>query len=345
MENTPARYVAIDEEGYPLLGELRVTDREIGLEILQNLKRNKNGSFKTTIHGETYFVENFDDPLIVQSIEKKSDGWLVQFPYGDTAKLDFDSLAVDEWDRFHGRTEQEIPFVFSRKAQAMLFNAVDSFDDDSLTVDGRTHELNPWLQAEDPLSEAKFWSKLYLDSETGWELNRPAPALVDMFPRMKWPKSRILVLGAGSGNDAAFFAEHGHLVTAVDISEEALKRAKEKYGHLDNIQWVKTDLFKLPTDFEDRFDIVFEHTCYCAIDPAQRNELVKTWLRCLTHKGHLFGIFFVNDKQIGPPFGGSEWEVRERLRKHFDFRFWGRWRQSPEGRHGMELFVFAEKKS
>lgn len=345
MENTQARYVAIDEEGYPLLGELRVADREIGLEILQNLKRNDNGSFKTTLHGETYFVESFDDPLVAQTVEKKSGQWILQFPYGDLAKLDFSTLSLDEWDRFHGRTEQNIPFVFSRKAQALFFNAVDSFDDDSVTVDGKTFSLKPWLQTHEAVGNSKYWTTLYQNSQPPWELEQPAPALADMFPRMKWPKSRILILGAGSGNDAAFFAEHGHLVTAVDISEEAIQRGQKKYGHLGNIRWLQADAFKLPSEFDDRFDLVFEHTCYCAIDPSRRTELVKTWLRCLTHKGHLFGIFFVNDRQVGPPFGGSEWEVRERLRKHFDFRFWGRWHQSPPHRHGCELFVFAEKKN
>lgn len=332
----------IDEDGFPLFGELRVADPEVGRDLLLNLKRNDFGVFTTELEGKTYYVENFDEPLVVQSFNE-DEGTLI-FPY--EFDLDFlpETLTVDEWDRFHGRTRDGIPWVFSRKAQAMFFDALEEFDDDSITYQEKTYEIPAWLDTEEPVEKSKFWTDLYLKNEGRWELDAPAPALKEMLPRMKWPKSRVLVLGAGSGNDAAYFAEKGHVVTAVDFSEEALAQAKKKYGHLENINWVQSDIFKLPKEFQNSFDVVFEHTCYCAIDPTLRNQLVKTWIQCLVPGGHLLGVFFVNDKPKGPPFGGSEWEVRERLKKTFQFNFWGRWRDSVPNREGAELFVFAQKR-
>jgi hypothetical protein len=92
-----------------------------------------------------------------------------------------------------------------------------------------------------------------------------------------------------------------------------------------------------------QFDLIFEHTCYCAIPPQKRNDLVKVWRRLLTEKGQILGIFFVMPKRTGPPFGGSEWEVRERLIKSFSFKFWQRSCQSVPERLGKELLVLAEK--
>ncbi len=332
----------IDEEGFPHFGELRVSDPEVGRELLENLRRNDFGVFTTELEGKSYFVENFDEPLVVQSFNEDDNKLL--FPY--ELDLDFlpETLRVDEWDRFHGRTRDGIPWVFSRKAQAMFFEALDEFDDDSITYLETTYEIPSWLDESEDVKSAKFWSDIYTKNEGKWELEGPAPALKEMLPRMKWPKARVLILGCGSGNDAAYFAEKGHVVTAVDFSEAALLQAKSKYGHFENIQWLQADLFNLPKNFTGGFDVVFEHTCYCAIDPKLRTKLVKTWIQCLVPGGHLMGVFFVNDKPAGPPIGGLEWEVRERLKKNFQFNFWGRWRDSAANREGSELFIFGKKR-
>lgn len=333
--------LAIDEEGFPLFGELRVQDPEVGRELLLNLAKNDFGVYRTELDDKKYWVENFDAPLVVQNFN--SAGHLI-FPYELELQFLPNTLRLDEWDRFHGSTQDGVSWVFSRKAQAEFFNLLESFDDESVTFKGETFEPEVWLQNEKAVQSPKFWTDRYQTQATGWELQAPAPALVEMLPRMKWPRSRVLILGCGSGNDAAYFAEKGHVVTAVDFSEKALADAQKKYSHLTNITWLQSDIFKLPQSFENSFDIVFEHTCYCAIDPTRRNDLVKKWVQVLVPGGHLMGIFFVNDKMTGPPFGGSEWEVRERLRKKFQFNFWGRWRNSTEKRTGSELFVFAQKK-
>jgi hypothetical protein len=70
---------------------------------------------------------------------------------------------------------------------------------------------------------------------------------------------------------------------------------------------------------------------------------VQKWRELLTEKGLLMGVFFATERRVGPPFGGSEWELRQRLKKHFRFLFWGRWHQSLDRRNGKELFVYAEK--
>jgi SAM-dependent methyltransferase len=158
-------------------------------------------------------------------------------------------------------------------------------------------------------------------------------------------KSKVLVIGCGSGHDAAFFARQGHLVTGVDFSPEAIRRANELYGKIENLSFIQADAFNLPEAWTGRFDLVFEHTCYCAVDPQRRDELARAWRRVLMPQGRLLAVLFVMEKRDGPPWGGNEWEVRERLRKGFNFLYWTRWRKSIERRTATELVLFAQKLS
>jgi SAM-dependent methyltransferase len=350
----PDRYLAIDEEGYPLLGETRITDTSVGAEIFRHLTYASNNAFMTSVGGTEVLVEAFDEPFVAQQVYRvipqgsgassEPHSWRILLPYGVEFSWHLDTLSVDEWDRFHGYTDNKIPFVFSRKAQAAFFEMCEEFDDDSVTLDGKTYVLPPWLTSYPAASDQEFWSNIYRSEAPAWDLGKPAPGLVDLLPRLRLPKSRVLILGCGPGNDAAYFAEHGHNVTAIDVSSEALQEAKKRYGHLQNIKWIEADLFNLGSEYHKAYDLVFEHTCYCAIDPSRRNELVMQWRKCLVDGGFLLGIFFAMERKQAPPFGGTEWELRERLKKNFQFFFWGRLHNSIDRRNGKELLVYAQKK-
>lgn len=340
----PTRFLAIDEEGYVLFDEVRVTDEDVGLEILESLQRLETGSWVATSGGETAFVEAFDEPLVATNISRDGKIWKIEAPYGFSAPFDPASLKADEWDRFHGVTEKGTAFIFSRAAQNTFFRSLDEFDDESVTIDGNRFEIPPlYDRAEKDVDNPDWWTSIYHESgRPGWDLAAPVPELKEMLPRLKLNKSRVLVLGCGEGHDAAEFAREGHIVTAVDFSAEALSRAKTHYGALKNVTWVQSDVFELGPEYDNSFDVIFEHTCFCAIDPERRTELVKLWKRALVPGGHLMGVFFAVHKLTGPPFGSSEWELRERLKKHFRFIFWGRWRRSLPRRQGGELFVYAQ---
>lgn len=346
-------FISIDEEGYFLQGELRLTDQNTGHNLLKNMAKAENGSFVSNIGNQYYFVEPFDEVLIAKSItvDKKAntykDSWHIHCPYETDFTFALDSLRADEWDRFHGRTlHEDIPFVFSRQAQTQFFNLLDSFDDDSITWQGQRYEVLPLYTHTPEVDQEKWWTDVYVNEvNPRWNLAEPAEALKDMLPRLKLPKSRILVLGCGEGHDAALFAQSGHVVTGIDVSPEAIARAKKNYAHLSNLKFEMQDIFNLGTEYNEAYDYIFEHTCFCAINPTRRQEMVKIWNRVLAPGGHLMGVFFCWDKPEGPPFGGSEWELRQRLNKYYEFIFWGRWRKSLLRRQGRELFIFAKKKN
>ena len=346
QQTEPTRFIQVDEDGYFKMDELRVSDAQAGRDWISSLEMDNRGRAWVTIEGKKILVEAFDEPFIALDIEKSDDGsWWISVPYGHKEKANLHAFSLDEWDRFHGRTERGVPFVLSRSAQARFFDTVDEYDDESITIGNERIETKAWLGDNPDVNQSEFWTNIYRTEEPRWELNAPAVALATLGPRLKLTRMRVLVPGAGTGNDAAWFAQQGHIVTALDMSEEAIARAKAKYGHLSGLTFQQADIFNLPSSMYSSFDLVFEHTLYCAISPTRRNELVKVWKRVLTENGHLMGVFFTMDKLQGPPYGGSEWEIRARLQKSFRALYWTRVRESIEKRLGHELFVYAQKVS
>jgi SAM-dependent methyltransferase len=342
----PERYLPIDEEGYWIFDGRRVDDPELGRRLLSNMKLVERDRWVTSMDGENAWVEAFDAPLIARHVSSDAPGFVgIELPYATPMRLPLQSLTVDEWDRFHGVTEAGVPVVLSRQAQVEFFDLLEEFDDESVTIGGQRYATPAWLSAKPDVNQSGFWTDIYQTTPSpNWDLGYATKILPAILPQLKLNRRNVLVLGCGLGHDAAALAELGHLVTGVDFSAAAVEGAQKRYGKIEGLKFVQADAFNLPKEFVGRFDLIFEHTCYCAISPERRSELVDVWNKALTPRGELLAIFFANERRQGPPFGGSEWELRQRLKEHFDFLFWTRWRQSEEERKSQELVVFARKK-
>lgn len=344
--DTISRSVQIDEDGFILALGLRVQDPEYGRVVLDNIRRDGH-RYLSTYNSETIRIESFDDPLVARQCRYIGDEWLeIELPYALKKNVSLKTLRVDSWDRFHGRTSENVSFVMSNQAQMDLFNSASSFNDDSLELGGVHYSIPSMDEVDNKVSSATYWNEHYQEWNQGtkipgWDLDGPAKPLFSILPQIKIPKSRICVVGAGAAHDAAFLAEQGHIVTAVDFSELAIARARERYGNVQNLKFVCDDFFKFCKSHHEQFDLVFEHTFFCAIHPSRRQEVIKAWKSVLTPQGQLLAIFFVITNDEGPPFGATEWELRQRLRPDFDFLYWTRWQQSIPSREGAELVVFA----
>lgn len=340
-------FLMINEQGELLLpgSDLPIKDLETTQELLRNLKLSDNFTLETHFENTKYIVEAFDHPLVAHSVENRGGRIFIQTQAQLFFEVDPKKWSVDDWDRFCGLTTTAAPFRLTERAQEKLFDACDEFDDESFTLGGLRIETPPYYIPTDQIDTAKYWMDVYhTDGKPGWDLGEPAEAFKDMYPRLKLPKCRILVLACGEGHDAAMFAQAGHVVTAVDFSGEGLTRGKKLYGHLENLTFMKEDIFNLPQSWNHSFDVIVEHTCFCAIPPERRKDLVTLWRRLLHEEGQIFGVFFAMLKRAGPPYGSSEWEIRELLRPYFQFLFWSRWRKSLPRRQGKELFILAKKR-
>ena len=156
----PDSFIAIDEEGYFLQCEMRLKEPTTGKTLLKNLAYAENGSFVSNADDRFFFVEAFDEPLVAQQVLCEKDQWRIVCPYETYFDFSLSSLRVDEWDRFHGRTHEKIPFVFSRKAQAQFFNSLEEFDDDSVSWQGKRYEVGPLWPDVSAVDQEKWWSDI-----------------------------------------------------------------------------------------------------------------------------------------------------------------------------------------
>ena len=116
------------------------------------------------------------------------------------------------------------------------------------------------------------WEKRYIEKDTPWDKGEPAPGLVDWLKNQNLdPDARILVPGCGCGHDARAWAEAGFETTGIDLSELALTQARQKYQSIPGLAFFREFLEDEP---QEPYDLIFEHTLYCAIDPARRDEYV-----------------------------------------------------------------------
>ncbi len=181
----------------------------------------------------------------------------------------------------------------------------------------------------------KDWEALYLRGFTGWELSRAAPPLASYFERSSPKGARALVVGCGRGNEARLLAELGARVTAIDIAPTAIEQAKA-IASPHPIEYRVADVFAL-RGRPAAFDLVVEHTCFCAIDPSRRDDFVAAMADALVPGGALVGLFYAHGREGGPPFTVTEEELRERFSPAFEIEALGAARDSIITRRGDEL--------
>jgi SAM-dependent methyltransferase len=182
------------------------------------------------------------------------------------------------------------------------------------------------------------WEELYQQRDTPWEKGRPHPALVDFLAEHGPLAGEICVPGCGSGHDVRALTTATNQVLGIDLAPFAVKKAKSM-ARVANEQYLLADLFALPNELDGRFDWIFEHTCFCAIDPALRRSYVATIVRLLKPGGRLLAIFFLNPDhdEEGPPYCVSRDELEQLFDSSFTIeREWVPARTHP-GREGREL--------
>ena len=168
------------------------------------------------------------------------------------------------------------------------------------------------------------WNRRYEDRDTPWDEGAAHPVLAGMLTHGALT-GRVLVPGCGTGHDVRELARRGLTVVGLDIAPLALERARA-HAAAGSETYEQGDFFLLPPSLRGSFDGVFEHTCFCAIDPSRRADYVDAVLAVLRPGGRLLAVFFAdpdNDGE-GPPFGCTAAEL--------DGLFGGRFRLLEEHR-------------
>jgi SAM-dependent methyltransferase len=187
------------------------------------------------------------------------------------------------------------------------------------------------------------WEAHYVTNDMPWEKGAPHPALVDYLTRSQ-VRGKVLVPGCGTGHDVRALAAHGADPVGFDIAPSAISSA-QTFPRAGTEIYVLGDLFNLDPALVGTFDWVFEHTCFCAIDPSQREAYVRGVHAALKPGGHLLAIFYLdpgNDSpDEGPPFEVSIAELDRLFLPSFELvEEWlpEKTHAGREGREWMRLF-------
>jgi len=147
------------------------------------------------------------------------------------------------------------------------------------------------------------WEARYKEGDTPWDLGRAHPELLARLRDGDFGRpGRALVPGCGRGYDALALASFGWKVTAVDLvdmPEKLLVPLRERGG-----EFLVTDA--LDYRGSEPYQAIFDHTFFCAVDPAQRSDWGKMIDRNLALNGRLFCLVYPVDRPLelgGPPWG------------------------------------------
>ncbi len=122
-----------------------------------------------------------------------------------------------------------------------------------------------------------------------WEKGAPSPGLVDFLaahPDLK--RGTVGVPGCGTGHDVREFAKAGFDAFGFDLAPSAISLAEKRTKAAG-----LTAKFQLADFLRDeppqKFDWLFEHTLFCAIQPRERDDYVRAVLRWLEAGRELSG--------------------------------------------------------
>ena len=188
------------------------------------------------------------------------------------------------------------------------------------------------------------WESKYQAGDTPWDKGGPSPGLLDFLAEQP-VRGRVLVPGCGLGHDVRALAAGAEEVVGLDIAPSAVEGARG-FPRVGGERYEQADLFDLPPPLRGHFDWVWEHTCFCAIDPSQRAAYVEAVTGALRPGGHLLAVFYLdpgNDSpEEGPPFEVSIQELDRLFLPRFTLvREWLPARAYPgrEGREWMRLLA------
>ena len=195
----------------------------------------------------------------------------------------------------------------------------------------------------DPRHSA-FWQERYERGKPGWDKGQAAPPLVRALAETEPDAGfKALVPGCGYGHEALHLARLGFAVVAADFASAPISDLAERAAGL-SLTALQCDIFNLPAQFTAHFDLVVEHTCFCAIPVERRGEYAETMAEVLGVGGQFLGLFWEMGEEDGPPFSTSQRDIRDFFSPYFEIADIAKPVDSFPGRAGEEWLVRMDKR-
>lgn len=123
-------------------------------------------------------------------------------------------------------------------------------------------------------------------AEQEWNAGTAMPELINLVIEGRFPQeANVLDIGCGIGTEAVFLASRGYQVSAVDISADAIARAKELasvYGV--DVNWQVSDVLHLPME-DQSYDVITDRGCFHCIREDEREQFAAEIARVLKPGG------------------------------------------------------------
>ncbi len=181
----------------------------------------------------------------------------------------------------------------------------------------REHDMQVIYSMEDLLKmldhsfrdTATWWNNFFSDrnKRIPFFVELPDENLVSYIEINQLKPHKVLELGCGNGRNAVYLSQQGCEVDAVDISEEALRWAKDIADKKQvQVNFLNESIYDLQIS-TNTYDFIYDAGCFHHVLPHRRftyKELVK---RALKPDGYLGMTCFTHE--INPGF--SDWEIYE----------------------------------
>jgi|AGTN01.1.fsa_nt_gi 2-polyprenyl-3-methyl-5-hydroxy-6-metoxy-1,4-benzoquinol methylase len=143
------------------------------------------------------------------------------------------------------------------------------------------------------------WNERYETAETPWDSGVPSQNLGEFVEKQLIKPCRTLELGCGTGTNAIYLAQAGFEVTAVDLSELAIKRAKEKAEEKGvSVKFLQGDVTDLP-DLGAPFPFIFDRGTYHIVRSINLKGFQKT-LERYSAPGGFYLVLAGSTNEPGP---------------------------------------------
>ena len=185
------------------------------------------------------------------------------------------------------------------------------------------------------------WEARYQTGDMPWEKGEASPGLIDFLAHHpNLPRGSVAVPGCGTGHDVRAWAKAGFVCWGFDLAPSAIRLSEKTTSEagLGKTQVQFRQLDFLSDEPPQRFDWLFEHTLFCAIDPVRRADYVQAVRRWIKPQGQLLAVHYMIQDKDGPPFGTTQPEIMELFTPYFEFQE-GWVPRSYPNRTGLELML------
>jgi len=150
--------------------------------------------------------------------------------------------------------------------------------------------VKSYQKRDDPMG---WFDSIYMDAEGDytavfWADLEPNPYLLNWLKNgsVRHEGQKAVVIGCGVGDDAEALSNAGYVVTAFDISPEAIRLCINRYPKT-RVKYLVADLFGYPPEWSESFDLVYECNTIQVLPGKYRIQARDAMISLLAPNGYL----------------------------------------------------------